>query len=142
MQRIVRRYATVDAKKRLHQDLFRSAVLNAYSERCSVCRLPRRELLDAAHIVPDNHPRGEPVVPNGLALCRLHHSAYDAQLIGIRPDLTIEVAQRLMAEHDGPTLEHGLKAFDGKSIHLPRRQAQHPNPEFLGHRYELFRRAG
>lgn len=141
MQGVVRRYATVEAKKRLHQDMFRGAVLRAYDERCSICRLPRRELLDAAHILPDQHPRGEPVVANGLALCKLHHSAYDAHLIGIRPDLIVEVSEQLMAEHDGPTLEHGLKAFAGRAIHLPRKREQHPDHERLEHRYELFRRA-
>jgi putative restriction endonuclease len=141
MQSVVRRYATVEAKKRLHQDMFRGAVLRAYDQRCSICRLPRRELLDAAHILPDRHPRGEPVVPNGMALCKLHHSAYDSHLIGIRPDRTVEVSQRLMSERDGPTLEHGLKAFDGSPIHLPRRKEQHPNHEHLEYRYDLFRRA-
>lgn len=141
VQDIVRRYITVETKKRLHQDMFRSAILRAYNERCSICNLPRRELLDAAHILPDHDARGEPVVPNGLALCKLHHSAYDAHLIAIRPDCTIEVSQRLMAEHDGPTLEHGLKAFAGCAIHLPRRKEQHPNPEYLENRYDWFRRA-
>src|ERR1035441_6127471 len=26
----------------------------------------------AGHILPDGHPRGEPIVPNGLALCKIH----------------------------------------------------------------------
>lgn len=141
MQNVVRRYATVEAKKRLHQAMFRGAVLRAYDERCSICRLPRRELLDAAHILPDRDARGEPIVPNGLALCKLHHGAYDANLIGIRPDHTVEISQRLMAEQDGPTLEHGLKAFAGRAIRLPRRQELHPNPGHLEQRYDLFRRA-
>lgn len=142
MEKVVRRYATVEAKKRLHQDVFRGAVLRAYEDRCAICRLPRRELLDAAHILPDAHERGEPVVTNGLALCKLHHGAYDAHLIGIRPDHTVEISERLMAEHDGPTLEHGLKAFAGRAIHLPRRREDHPNREALEHRHDLFRRAG
>ena len=90
---------------------------------------------------PDQHLRGEPVVPNGLALCKLHHGAYDAHLIRIRPDFTVDVSQRLMAEHDGPTLEHGLKAFAGRALHLPRKPEQHPDQDRLGYRYELFRRA-
>jgi putative restriction endonuclease len=139
---ILRRYVTVEAKKRLHQDVFRGAVLHAYDQRCSSCGLPWRELLDATHIIPDHDPRGEPVVPNGIALCKLHHSAYDANLIGIRPDQIIEVSQRLMAEHDGPTLEHSLKAFDGCAIKPPTRPEQHPDREHLGYRYDLFRRAG
>ncbi len=141
MQSVARRYATVEAKKRLHQAMFRGAVLRAYDERCSICRLPRRELLDAAHILPDQDARSEPIVSNGLALCKLHHGAYDAHLIGIRPDHTIEVSPRLMAERDGPTLEHGLKGFAHQRIRLPRRREQHPNPEHLEYRYDLFRRA-
>src|SRR3989304_615457 len=45
----------------MHQQEFR--------QECAICRLRHEELLDAAHILPDGHPRGEPVVPNGLALC-------------------------------------------------------------------------
>ena len=61
---------------------------------CAVCSLGHRELLDAAHIIPDNEPLGLPVVPNGLALCKIHHAAYDRNILGIRPDYVIEVHQR------------------------------------------------
>jgi hypothetical protein len=54
-----------------------------------------------------------------------------APLIGIRPDLTVDVSPRLMGEHDGPTLEHGSKAFAGQAIHLPRKREQHPDHEHL-----------
>src|SRR5919197_4456221 len=50
-----------------------TGVLRAYRERCAICRLRREELLDTAHILADGHPRGAPIVPNGLALCTLHH---------------------------------------------------------------------
>lgn len=56
-----------------------------------MCRLRYSSLLDAAHILPDGHPRGAPVVPNGLSLCRIHHAAYDQNLLGVRPDLVVEV---------------------------------------------------
>ncbi|NTX08077.1 HNH endonuclease [Myxococcus sp. CA040A] len=136
-----RRYTTVQVKKRLHQVAFRQHVLHAYEQRCAVCRFPRRELLDAAHILPDRDVRGRPEVPNGLSLCKLHHGAFDADLLGIRPDGVIEIAQRLMDEHDGPTLEHGLKGFAGKPLGiLPLLPAQRPRPEYLEERYALFRR--
>jgi len=141
MRDIVRRYSTVQAKKRLHQDLFRHLVIGAYEERCSVCRLPRRELLQAAHITPDADARGHPVVSNGLALCGLHHSAYDADLLGIRPDYVIEIASTLLDARDGPTLEHGLKGFAGKRITLPKRLADRPTPSRLESRYESFRKS-
>ena len=54
-----RRYVTRDTRRRLHQHAFRQRVLRAYKEHCSVCRLRHVELLEAAHILPDTHPRGE-----------------------------------------------------------------------------------
>src|SRR3989454_12857750 len=74
---IRRSYVTRLGKQRMHQQEFRQRVLRAYREQCAICRLRHEELLDAAHILPDGHPRGEPVVPNGLALCKLHHAALD-----------------------------------------------------------------
>src|SRR5690606_32654386 len=68
-----RAYITAQVRVRLHQRRFRERVLAAYRRQCAFCRLRHEELLDAAHIVPDADPGGEPVVRNGLALCTLHH---------------------------------------------------------------------
>src|ERR1700722_11766753 len=75
----LRRYLFAETKRRLHQPVFASQVMLAYESRCAVCSLQHRELLDAAHIVPDSvaGPLGDPVVANGLALCKIHHAAYD-----------------------------------------------------------------
>jgi putative restriction endonuclease len=137
-----RAYVTVVTLRRLHQRAFRERVLRAYQTQCAVCRFRRRELLDAAHILPDGHPRGEPTIPNGLALCPLHHAAFDRHILGIRPDLTVELRVDILREKDGPTLEHGLIGFQGKTITVPSRPESRPNPEFLAERYELFRKAG
>jgi putative restriction endonuclease len=137
-----RAYLTVVTQHRLHQESFRERVLRAYLDRCAVCRLRRRELLTAAHILPDGHPRGEPVVPNGLALCALHHTAFDRHVLGIRPDLTIELSGKLLRERDGPMLQHGLQGFHGGRIVIPQAAHLKPNSDFLAERYELFRRAG
>lgn len=85
---IRRRYATRVFRQRLHQTAFRERVVRAYQYHCAICRLKRDELLEAAHIMPDSDPLGEPAVQNGVSLCRLHHAAFDKYLIGIRPDLT------------------------------------------------------
>jgi hypothetical protein len=69
-----RQYVTQVTQRRLHQEGFRLRVLKAYRDCCAVCQLQHQQLLDAAHILPDGHPKGEPVVPNGLALCKLHHA--------------------------------------------------------------------
>jgi HNH endonuclease len=74
------------ARQRLHQQLFRERVLRAYQERCALCSLRHQELLDAAHITPDSHLEGEPVVSNGVAVCKLHHAAFDRLFFAVRPD--------------------------------------------------------
>ena len=137
-----RAYLAVMMNKRLHQSLFRVRVLDAYAETCAVCRLRHWELLDAAHILPDRHPLGDPVVPNGLALCKLHHAAFDADMLGVRPDLKIEVRHDVLREADGPMLKVGLQGFDGQIITVPRQRALRPNVDFLAERYERFRKAG
>jgi len=139
---VVRReYATRAVMQRLHQQQFRRLVLSAYQERCAICRLRHLELLDAAHILPDRDPRGEPVVTNGLGLCKIHHSAYDAHIIGIDPDARVHVRVDILAEVDGPMLRYGLQAVHGTRLNLPRRGEHRPNRDFLAERYERFRAA-
>jgi len=46
--------------------------------------------------------------------------------MGIRPDHAIEIAPRLMDEHDGPVLEQALKGFHGGRIHVPRKKIMWP----------------
>jgi putative restriction endonuclease len=128
-------------KARLHQPVFRARVIRAYTERCAMCRLHHPELLDAAHIIPDGQPDGDPVVPNGLSLCKIHHAAYDANLLGVRPDLVVEVQPRLLAEIDGPMLTHGLKAMAGVRLHTPRAKTAQPDEDRLEVRYHQFRAA-
>jgi putative restriction endonuclease len=136
-----RRYATRAVIARLHQQSFRARVLAAYRDRCAVCRLRHRKLLDAAHILPDGHPQGRPVVPNGLALCTLHHAAFDRYVLGVTPDLGIEIRDDVLEEKDGPMLQHGLQGFHGTRLIVPAAPALQPNRSFLAERYELFRRA-
>ncbi|HSP79110.1 MAG TPA: HNH endonuclease, partial [Myxococcaceae bacterium] len=139
---IRRQYVTTQAKRRLHQARFRLEVLRAYEEQCAVCLLPRSELLEAAHIIPDREESGEAVVPNGLSLCRLHHGVFDTDLMGIRPDGVIELSKELLRTQDGPTLEHAIKPFQGQHLHLPKRREDQPGRKFLEERYERFRKVG
>jgi len=46
---------------------------------------------------------------NGLALCKLHHAAFDANIIGVTPDLEVTVRLDVLQEIDGPMLQHGLQ---------------------------------
>jgi putative restriction endonuclease len=87
-----RRYALREVKARLHQASFRDAVLTAYGRRCAISHIPEPRLLDAAHIVMDaDEQLGHPIVSNGLPLTKLHHAAFDSNLIGIDPHFRIHV---------------------------------------------------
>lgn len=136
-----RNYLTTTVKQRLHQSEFREKVLHAYRTSCAFCHLKHRELLDAAHIIPDREPEGLPIVTNGLALCKLHHAAFDSFMIGIRPDYTIQVRGDLLNEFDGPVLQHGIKNLHGTKLIMPRTQALRPGKSFLEWRFEKFLKA-
>ncbi len=137
-----RDYVARLTKLRLHQPVFRARVLRAYAETCAMCRLHHAELLDAAHIIRDGLPHGTPVVPNGLSLCKLHHAAYDRNLLGVRPDLVIEVQRRVLDEIDGPGLRHGLQDMAAARLLVPRVRDAQPDPIRLEERYAEFRAAG
>jgi len=134
-----RRYGLRMVKQRLHQAQFRAAVIAAYDGRCALSRMPEARLLDAAHIVADADERlGQPVVPNGLPLSKIHHAAFDAHLIGIDPDYRLHVSEQLLCQQDGPVLE-ALKSLNGEVIHLPRRERDRPDRDRLAARFEIFR---
>lgn len=133
-----RAYLTSSVKQRLHQQGFRARVLRAYHEQCALCRLRHEELLDAAHIIPDGEPDGLPTVNNGIALCKLHHAAFDKYFIGIRPNYIVEVRQDILEEDDGPMLLHGLKGLNMSRMLLPRAQRFFPDPSLLEKRYRRF----
>ena len=137
-----RAYATRLTRQRLHQVAFRQRVITAYSETCAICRLRHRELLDAAHILADTHERGVPAVSNGLSLCKLHHAAFDQNIVGVRPDYVVEVREDVLHEIDGPMLIHGLQGFQGGSLIVPRREEWKPDRDALAERYDEFRKVG
>ena len=65
-------------------------------------------------------------MPNGLSMCKIHHAAFDAHVLGIRPDLLVEIREDVLRKIDGPT---------------PRRAVDHPDKLRLEQRYEAFRSA-
>jgi putative restriction endonuclease len=136
-----RRYSSRIVQQRLHQARFREAVLSAYGSRCAITNLPEPRLLDAAHIVVDaNEQLGQPIVPNGLPLSKIHHAAFDSNLIGIDPDYRIHVSEALLSINDGPMFEHGVKGLHGRLIRLPVRGSDYPSRDRLAERFEAFQR--
>lgn len=135
-----RKYLTVAVKQRHHQRSFREKVLAAYKTSCSFCNLRHRELLDAAHIIPDHETESKPIVNNGLALCKLHHSAYDSFIIGLTPDYQINRREDVLNEEDGPVLQYGLKELHNTKMNLPSSKIHWPGKEFLEWRFEKFKK--
>lgn len=134
-----RRYGLRLVSQRLHQATFREAVLAAYGDKCAISRLPEPRLLDAAHIMADRHETlGQPVVPNGMPLSKVHHAAWDANLIGIDADFRIHVSEQLLVMNDGPMLEQGIKAMAGRAILLPTRKVDWSDRNRLAERFESF----
>ena len=136
----VRAYATRETRHRLHQQRFKLEVMRAYRHRCAICALRERALVQAAHIVPDPEPEGVAAVVNGMALCAIHHLAFDRNLLGVDPDGVIHIATRLLRETDGPMLRTGLQGFHGERITLPRRPDDRPDPARLERRFDRFLR--
>lgn len=141
VKEIIKRYNERIVKTRYHQPLFRARVIHAYEKRCAICRLPFTELLEAAHIRPDSQG-GSTEISNGMSLCKIHHGAYDTNIIGISPDYTIHVRESVLATFDGPTLQHSIKEMNGQELkQLPQESASQPDRELLAERFESFKQA-
>lgn len=136
-----RRYAERTTKQRLHQAEFRSKVMHAYKQQCAICSLKQPKLLDAAHIIDDSHDDGLAIVPNGLSLCKIHHTAFDKYLLGISPDYVVHINDELLNEVDGPMLKHGLQEMNSRKLWLPKRASEQPDRDRLAMRFEKFQNA-
>ena len=75
---------------------FRQQVLRAYNYECAICGFNMRHdntsvALEAAHIKWKQHG-GPCEIPNGTALCAIHHKAFDKGSIGLDEDMRIRVS--------------------------------------------------
>jgi len=120
-----RSYVITEVQRRLYEARFRNQVLDAYRDRCAVCVLRVRPLLDAAHVVPDRDPKPVIEISEGLALCATHHRAFDAHVLRYDSDyrVRIELPERLTVGEGERAM---LLAFDGKKLELPSDEAQWP----------------
>lgn len=71
--------------------------------------------LEAAHIKWKQHG-GPCEIPNGLALCAIHHKAFDKGSIGTDENMRVLVSD---AVNGGGIVERLFWDFDGKTIALP-----------------------
>jgi putative restriction endonuclease len=77
-------------------------------------------------------------IQNGVPLCKLHHAAFDAHFLAVRPDYIIEVRKDILEESDGPMLLYCLQGLHDKPLHLPARRVEWPDRLLLERRWERF----
>ena len=128
-----RRKAMQSVIRTLRDSSFRDRVLTVYSHRCAMCGL-QLELVEAAHIVPVAESASTDETTNGLALCTLHHRAYDKALVTVANDFRVLVS----SAEKGRLKKIG---FDGRMasfvndlrpvIHLPPATKDRPKASYL-----------
>ena len=106
IRELTKSYATTTVQRRLQQARFRDAVLRAWRERCAVCELRIRPLLDSARLDDGD----------GIALCATHHRAFDTGVLSFDRDYNVHI------HVDDPT----LGAYEGKHLSLPAGERQWP----------------
>ncbi|HHG9496753.1 TPA: phosphorothioated DNA-binding restriction endonuclease [Citrobacter farmeri] len=122
--------------------LFRQQVLRAYNYECAICGFNMRHdntsvALEAAHIKWKQHG-GPCEIPNGLALCAIHHKAFDKGSIGLDENMRVQISE---AVNGSGIVGRLFWDFQGKNISLPQIKAYYPQDEFVEwHRREVFRR--
>lgn len=128
-----RRKAMTTTLRLLRDRRFSQNVLSAYEHRCAFCEVQLR-LLDAAHILPVAHPDSDDLVTNGIALCALHHRAYDAALVTFDDTYSIEIGKAAISGLASAGLGGGAKQFEAAlrpSLLLPKAKASHPSTQMI-----------
>ncbi len=119
-----------EQQQRARSAAFRTAVREAYSNQCAVCGA-RRETptgipeVEAAHIYPRSE-NGSHDIRNGLALCKLHHWAFDTGWLSVTDDYQLLVNN---AEENVGYEE--FRRLEGDRLSVPDEDSQRPHSIFL-----------
>ena len=128
---------------------FRQAVIEAYDCRCAVCGLKIKSPdflcweVEAAHIVP-NSSLGRDDIVNGIALCHLHHWAFDVGWFTLLDDYRIQVSSKIQHLPNGfgqMGSYEVIRSFAGAvtKICLPEQAEIHPHRNAIRwHRQYIF----
>jgi putative restriction endonuclease len=133
---------TAKDPQRRRDPAFRAKVLLAYQYRCAVCghdlRMGQQSIgLEAAHI-KWFQANGADEVPNGIAMCSLHHKVFDLGAFKILP----ETYQMVFSQHlnGGETASHRMLAYHGSGMILPQAKEYLPHPANLDwHARQVFK---
>ena len=136
-----RREVIATIRRKVREQDFRRRVLAAYGHQCAMCGVQLR-LVEAAHIVPVAEPSSTDETRNGVALCSIHHDAYDRNLVSFTERYRIEVSNASEGELRGAKLLGGFLPFKAAlrpAILLPADTRDHPNPIYIRRSRELRR---
>jgi hypothetical protein len=125
-----------ETQRRARDSAFTESIREAYEDKCAVCGSNRvspagNPEVEAAHIYPKSM-NGRDHVQNGLALCKLHHWAFDCGWISLSDDYTVIVK-------DDPALNgyDDFSPLEGDKIRLPEDDEKKPHPKFLAEHRQL-----
>ncbi len=116
---------------------FRQAVIEAYDFKCAFCGLkinsPNTLIweVEAAHIIPHSE-KGKDDIMNGIALCRLHHWAFDFGWFTVENDFTIRVSSKInsLPSDYGKMNDYDFirtASSQNAKINLPKRKEIYPH---------------
>lgn len=123
---------------------FRQMVLRAYNYQCAICGFNMRHdnapiALEAAHIRWKQH-QGPCEVPNGLALCAIHHKAFDRGSIGLDENMRIVISEAVNGT--SAVVQQLFWDYAEKVITLPQSKSNYPDEKFIEwHQTEVFKKA-
>ncbi|ELY96995.1 restriction endonuclease-like protein [Natrialba chahannaoensis JCM 10990] len=115
---------------------FAKQVKRAYGDTCAACGAARRSPdgnpeVEAAHIFP-KADGGIDRVHNGLALCRLHHWAFDTGWFTVTDDFEI-----ILNDRTDETVPKEIRALEGAQLTVPEKPTKQPSPDALQAHREL-----
>lgn len=124
-----RREVLATIRRKYREQDFRFRVLGAYGHRCAMCGL-QLSLVEAAHIIPVASEGSTDETCNGVALCGLHHKAFDQGLVSFDEHYVIEVSAQRVAVLAEAGLLAGEQVFRTnlkQSILLPANPPDRPS---------------
>lgn len=136
IERIVspsRRAVVATIKRRFREYDFRRRILGAYGYRCAMCGL-QLNLVEAAHILPVADDESTDETSNGVALCSLHHAAFDRNLVSFDERYRIEVSSTEKDSLHEEKLDARLADFEGDlrdAIILPADGRDYPKQKYI-----------
>jgi hypothetical protein len=142
----------ITREAKLRNRAFKQAVKEAYDFKCAVCRMkihsPTNMLqweVEAVHIVPHSK-NGKDDLLNGLALCRLHHWAFDVGWFTLEDNFNILASSKikdLSAEFGKLGNYEFIRQLSSHDVRisLPSERDIYPHPNSIKwHRENIFHR--